>query len=373
MRLPTWGELHDEQKIVWEQGLDRSLFVVGPPGSGKTSLAAHRARMCASQAAGCFVVTYNRMLRRLVTLLDGQSHQGRAGPSPSVDMRTMDSFVGWDWRVRFPDEDGNLPNYPSGLHDWDVRVARLAREGINPRRGHIVVDEGQDLPPWFFRYVAQVSNTITVFADSDQAVAEDGSSLKEIKRGADLPDPFLLSKNHRNTPEIATVAEHFHDGDLPPAAVVRPPTGDVPRLLRLDGQSETVDWVARWFRQRGGTVGVIARDNRTVDGLRTTLAERLPGAAVHAYTHGSRNEDRIDVTKPGITVLNVSSAKGQEFDTVFVAELEKFLPPGSPLERRRMYMMCTRARDHLFLVQHRAGLLGAVERSLPGPEILLRR
>ena len=38
MRLPTWDELSSvkEQLDVLDFPLDRSLFVVGPPGSGKT-------------------------------------------------------------------------------------------------------------------------------------------------------------------------------------------------------------------------------------------------------------------------------------------------------------------------------------------------
>ena len=79
MRLPTWDELSSvpEQLDVLEYPLDQSLFVVGPPGSGKTVLAMHRARQVAefeaarNQAAPSVgVVTFNRMLRRLLALMN---------------------------------------------------------------------------------------------------------------------------------------------------------------------------------------------------------------------------------------------------------------------------------------------------------------
>ena len=60
-----------------------------------------------------------------------------------------------------------------------------------------------------------IANALTVFADEDQAVNENSTSLEQIRIGAGLPMPFMLKENHRNSPEIARVAEHFHTGGLP--------------------------------------------------------------------------------------------------------------------------------------------------------------
>ena len=93
MRLPTWEELVsvEEQLEVLEHPLDQSLFVVGPPGSGKTVLAVYRAQMVAEAEAAqteaeqpVAIVTFSRMLRRLLALLDEQR---------STYAKTMHSFV----------------------------------------------------------------------------------------------------------------------------------------------------------------------------------------------------------------------------------------------------------------------------------------
>ena len=102
------------------------------------------------------------------------------------------------------------------------------------------------------------------------------------------------------------------------------------------------------------------------------LAELLPQARVDIYSYDDQNEDSIDVLKPGITVLNRESVKGQEFDTVFILELEAFIPCRNETAYRTMYMMCARARDYLFLVYGPDDLIPAARRSLlaPGPDVL---
>ena len=91
------------------------------------------------------------------------------------------------------------------------------------------------------------------------------------------------------------------------------------------------------------------------------------------YTNSSRNEDQIDVLQDGVTVLNKESVKGQEFDTVFLLDLHRFLPCASESEKRGMYMMCSRARDDLWLICGPDGrLTAAVSDALPGAGVLER-
>lgn len=72
-----------------------------------------------------------------------------------------------------------------------------------------------------------------------------------------------------------------------------------------------------------------------------------------------------------MTILNKESVKGQEFDAVFILELEAFIPCTNDREHRAMYMMCTRARDQLFLVHDRPLSAGA-QAALPDASVLER-
>ena len=367
MRLPTWDEIVNvgEQRDVMEHPLDRSLFVVGPPGSGKTILAVHRAQMVAAFTEGeaqrpVSIVTFNRMLRRLLDIIRERE----------ISVSTMHSFVWNDYRNRTNQWPAHLP-HDSYVPDWESIFSSLDEAEEVLELKHLVIDEGQDLPEEFFRYSSRyVASTLSVFADEDQALSGRRTTLEEIKAAAGLDDPVILTKNHRNTPEIARLAEHFHSGRLPAAAVVRPSLEELPRLVRSRDLESTVGLVANWFRNRGGSIGIIVKGNDTGRLVRDMLVERLPERRVDFYDNKEKNENTIDILEPGVTILNKESVKGQEFDSVFILELEEFIPVANDAERRSMYMMCTRARDSLFLVHSR--LSAQAEASLPNESVLER-
>ena len=367
MKLPTWGELEaqPEQLSVLEHPLDRSLFVVGPPGSGKTVLAVRRAQ-AAAQAGdiniSSVLVTFNRMLRRLLNLMNNGG---------DLDVFTMHTFIWRDYTRRTGSDPPGLKEYE---YDWKFMQKALREQmRASPDRKHLVVDEGQDLPEGFFWYAHRhVSSVMTVFADEDQALGAQRTTIEQIKNAANLPNPVILTRNHRNTPEIARLAEHFHGGRLPAATVLRSLSTEVPRLVRSQSLEATIIRVSNWFRNRGGSIGVIVDRKQFGHDLHAKLSRKLSSSRVDVYDSGQKNEDSIDMLASGVTILNKRSVKGQEFDTVFILELHRFIPFADESARRAMYMMCTRARDNLFLVHGPAGLSSAALAVLPGPDVLER-
>jgi len=203
VRLPTYEELarEEEQLNVLEHPLDQSLFVVGPPGSGKTVLAIQRVQMVKEAMGSASVVTYNRMLRRLLALL-----------GEGTDASTFHRFVSKDFYDRARE---SIPKEPRDSYKYlwtDIFIA-LDKIGASPNRKHLVVDEGQDLPEGFYQYVSQyVSETMTVFADEDQALSGERTTLEQIKKVAGLDDPIILKRiigirqRWRGWPSTSTVA-----------------------------------------------------------------------------------------------------------------------------------------------------------------------
>jgi superfamily I DNA/RNA helicase len=181
-----------------------------------------------------------------------------------------------------------------------------------------------------------------------------------------------LKNNHRNTPQIASLAEHFHTGRLPAARVRRLIQGDIPALASVGSLKEAAIRITGWHANRGGTIGVIVSLNKTGQELLQEIASLNPQLPLNMYTDEYKNENSIDVTVPGVTVLNKASVKGQEFDSVFMLDLNHFLPCLSDSQKRAMYMMCCRARDFLFLLNGPSPLGPDAMASLPGPDLLQR-
>ena len=188
---------------------------------------------------------------------------------------------------------------------------RTKSNHIIPR---IVVDEGQDLPPGCHAYLNRhCADVLTVFADEDQALSDQHTTLEQIKKCTDLDDPVILGRNHRNRPEVARLAEHFHSGRLPAASVVRERSGEPPQLERTTGIEHTASLVANLRTVRGGSVGVIVHQNDTGEQIYRQLTQRLSGSRVNFYRHEQKNDADTNVLEEGVTVINKESVKGQEF------------------------------------------------------------
>ena len=283
----------------------------------------------------------------------------------------MHSFMSKDYDFRTGESCPMDENDP-WKHDWEAIEARLKQIGATPDQRHLLVDEGQDLPSQFFRYASRhAADFLTVAADEEQALSSGHTTLAKIKRCAGLDDPVMLRYNYRNTPEVVAVAKHFHQGELPVAEVRRPGTGERPRLRQVRDSDEVAGWISRWLSNRGGTIGVIVRNRKYGKDICERTRRRLRGKRVDYYDSDPPNEDAIDLDAPGVTVLTKESVKGQEFDMVAITQLDRFLPCRSPEDHRAMYMMCTRARTHLFLF-HEGNLNHAVREALPGERVLER-
>lgn len=356
MRLPRWDELDQGQRDVLDTPVDSPLFAVGPPGSGKTVLAVRRAGRISEDGRQVVIVTYNRMLRRHLRLLNGED----------IGIFTMHSFIGRDFRKR----GGECSIGDDHEFDWQALLTHLDQDRTEVAPVDLVVDEGQDLPQGFYRYVSRgVAQTLSVFADQAQALRTHSTSIEQIREATGLDAPTILQNNHRNTRQIARLAEHFHSGALPAATVKRTADGDRPRLVRAPKLETATELIATSFRNRGGSVGVIVERIDTGRKVQEDLRVRLPGVRVDRYDSESQNEDSILLTEPGITVLTKKSVKGQEFEAVFVLELERHLF-ATKADLRAMYMMCSRARDMLTLVYGPSPLTSAATSLLPDAEVL---
>lgn len=357
MKLPVLDLLEPEQFVIYEQPADRSILVLGPPGSGKTSIAIWRAIFIARQGKRVLLVTRNRMLAALAQQLSLEGGQ-------QIETTTMHSFVWNDYRDRFgegPTKDGDyeLP--------WALITAQYDVLRIKPDIDHVIVDEGQNLPFDFFRWlIAYRGIRVSIFADEHQTTLVGGTTAAQLS-SLGFSSFFPLTKNHRNTWEIAQFASHFHSGrKLPGACAQRDGEGERPRIITIQSWEALAEVIRVRLINRGGAIGVITHKQVDVNSIHGLLRKVLGSERVDSYTsRADRGGELIHMRDRGVTVISGESAIGLEFDTVYLHDLERSLPRRTAMHNRRLYMLAARARDFLFLVNGPKALTGAQLADLP--------
>ncbi len=366
LTLPLLSDLEQEQMDVYVHPANRSIVVVGPPGSGKTSLAIWRSRFIADNGQKVVLLTKNRALA-------GLAHQlALETPGANVVTDTMHHFVWCHYLDEFKKPHTNGPG------DYQLRWGEILEEygarNVQPHIDHVVVDEGQNLPPEFFIWAQRhCARTLSIFADEHQTTVRGGSTMADIAR-LGIPDMFRLAYNHRNSAEIAALSNQFHrDRKLPAAIAKRGQRGDVPKVEHISDWADLVRMVGNRLTNAGGSVGVITYNVDDVKAVHESLRQALPGTRVDLFhSKLEKGAELIKMRDPGVTVLSGESAIGLEFDAVYLHDLSRSLPMVVEMDHRRLYMLTARARDLLVLVSGPDGLKEAQLNGLPSAPYLIR-
>ncbi|MET9371462.1 DNA helicase [Streptomyces griseoflavus] len=317
---------------------DGNHLVSGPPGSGKSILAAQRAVMLALTGTPVVLLTYSNLLRQS---LAGTVHA--LGPADrSVRVMTAHRWLA-EWYGATP------PRAEDGWYDWDALHNRAADPASTAPT--LVVDEGQDLPPEFYLLCRMLQAPTTVFADECQRLTETNSTLGEIARNLGRCTRHELDGNHRNTEQIAELAAHFRTGAGSPLLPGR--QGPRPRLHRFHERGAADLLVQLAQAQPRKTIGVIAATKHTQFSLLGSIQNRAPRLKPQLYTSQSKGSlyRNLDLGRPGIVIVHRASAKGLGFDTVVIPDThhDAATDPTSAALRMSYYVMATRARQELHL------------------------
>ncbi|MEV5811323.1 DNA helicase [Streptomyces mutabilis] len=336
----TYLDLADAQRASLD-GLpfDGNHLVSGPPGSGKSLLAAQRAVMLALAGTPVTLLTRSNLLRQsLAATVHALGPRDR-----SVRVSTAHGWLA-DW---YGDK---APRTPDGWYDWHALFERAADTGPLPGLT-LVVDEGQDLPPEFYLLCRMLGARTTVYADECQRLTDTNSTLAEIVRNLGRCSRQELDGNHRNTEQIASFAAHFHTGAGAPA--LPEGQGPPPRLHRFHerGAADLLGLLAE--RHPRDSIGVIVGSKHTQFSLLGSLSRRAPRLKPQLYTSDAKGGQyrNLDLGRPGIVIVHRASAKGLGFDTVVVPDTHTDAAgdPSAAAVRMTYYVLATRARRELHL------------------------
>jgi DNA helicase IV len=349
MRLPAYQDLSKEQDRINDLPLDGSHLVVGPPGTGKTVMALYRAQRLHKAGRPVVLLTHNRLLMQYTDAAIKEL-------SISGVVQTFWSWFGtWHWK-QFRT---NLPQrapYDLLWDDiWQSVNSNPPRPGDVP---YLIIDEGQDIPKQFYTLARMFATNITVFADENQIITEKASRIDDIRAyGGFGATTHRLNRNYRNTKEIAAVSDVFATSST--TGVADPPTrsGPTPTFAVFDKTNSVVEHIARFEKAYNDLeIGVLV----PTSDLRKSYVNRLEKRTANPVQtfEGGKGKAAVVVNfdTAGIKVITYASAKGLEFDAVFMPELQTVENFTTPVSDMKLYVMTSRAREHLFLSSCGEGL-----------------
>ena len=351
-QLPGEEDLNKDQDRVLALPEDGQYLIVGGPGTGKSVVALLRVLKYQDNNDYVFLV-YNKVLKELsrqlltttsnkyLTILHwfylAYEHISKEKNTPKLNTN------------------GNLiPNYT-------VIISKFKALECPPRGLHIIIDEGQDMPPPFYEALQYAGyENFFIVADQNQQITDDHSSRQELtdNLGLEPKDVIELKINYRNTHPIALFAGHFYTDkgspspDLPDKASLETPT----LHTGLINKNVATMIIREADKDNRKLIGVVVandamRDSyvKSIRNLDISLDNTPP--VISTYSSKEKKSVSIDFSQGGIVVLNDKSIKGLEFDVVYIIlDGFKIYNNDQTSMKKRLYVMSSRAIDKLALV-----------------------
>jgi superfamily I DNA/RNA helicase len=314
------------------------LKIIGPPGSGKTLVLIARAKLFATNNPKWKIqfVAYNKSL---AGYLENQFFD--------FDNIHVTTFS------RFAADRGHKASRKDDEDKYFNQMSKNVKKDIDA----LFIDEYQDFQEsWMTYCMATVKDGrggISVAGDSKQALYRfqppDKAFAKRKVRTVSLTRPY------RSTRQILEVASRV-DSEFKTEGISEAPEGQEVKLVfggSWNDQADYISWeISRMISEDSRRPGDIAILGAVWNAVKR-LESRLDELGVKYAVVGGR-DDLVHAPEWGkITLTTVHSAKGYEFDVVFLMAVEalpnKNQDPEDTKKRRSAYVGPTRARDELFI------------------------
>lgn len=407
LELPIYQRLDDEQKDVYDMDLMGRYLVEGPPGTGKSVVALHRAAKFAKNNQEAIVLMYNRPLllwtkealtkalsaakcsptqtklistnttevwfkswysktfeeapplvtspkmpnRNIVTKYDGKCKVCERATVKTVD-RTV-TFGGKWIPVHAQCLDALCIEMGYTGPDWGPALIEHAGTRMSEalkRCGqtlNLVIDEGQDLANNFYEVVSPFCQSITVYADEAQIVSDEKSLPIDIARILEI-DPLnkkRLSTNYRNRAEVADLAAKFRP-KRDAAAIAQKTKCSQPPVIINFSSPDALEKHVRTLHSNFGqkSIGIFFKFNQGKEGREDFARRFSEDSWVSVYVD---YKSKVDLCAPGALVANTQVSKGLEFDIVILADLQNWPSEPAGREDGQLYVLLSRSRDVL--------------------------
>lgn len=339
IKVVTINDLDKSQtEIVKTEPYDSSMFVSGPPGSGKTSVAILRSRMLLDNGiTNVMFLLYNHSLYGYLRKVFSKMQLKN-----SITIETKDKFF---WRLH----SSIMHRSPNGSTYEDkyntvLRVVNNAPDNKLPSYKLLVLDESQDFSPTELSILCRLTKRMVVLADFDQQIYQNTNA----KIFNNLPQK-RLETIYRFGRAIAKIAEPFSNSGVDLQSKVTK-TGNTPAYRIETDRLNAFSVLCQIIKNKGVADGTMAIISPLRDELQR-LSIRLSSAGIDNFFSSSNNEALRDYDYDSKRPLLITphSAKGMEFDVVV---MWGFSNAALYYEKNTLiYLSITRTCGELYLIQ----------------------
>lgn len=332
--LPNNDDLSKEQEKVLRLPLNGVYLITGAPGTGKSVVGLLRTK---SDEKYIFLA-YNKVL--LKSCKDQSELKDR--------VFTLDFFLRKLYKDNFK-EDG----FESAFDEWkpnlDYIIQKASAAKIKENNLALVIDEAQDKPVKFYEalYCFGYRN-FCFLADQNQQITEECSTYSDIIDMFDIDKQniFELKENYRNSKVIAKFCSYFHTDSFTQKPELPKETGFNPNPQIITDPNELISHIKNELENYPKhLIGIFVNSNR----VREHICNRLAQSNIKASSYQTSDKEvKINFKKGGVVVLNDRSAKGLEFDVVYIVPFGFKIFDENSI-KRRFYVMASRARKKLFI------------------------
>lgn len=313
--------------------------VAGCAGSGKTMLAAEKARRLAAQGWRVLLTCFNRNLADFLRedyLLERPS--------------SLDIFHFHKLALDIVKRSGQLTHKYGRLQYEEEKFFKYelpdmlatAAEQLGAHYDAIIVDEGQDfLPEWWLPLQMLLrdpdNGTFYIFYDDNQNI------YGGVRENSGLTLTFPLVENCRNTRKIHEMVQQFYQADH--TIISRGPSGRAVQLLPYTDKHTLV-------KALGATLHELVSQEQVDPADIVILSPKSAAKSELSRIQKVGNfqlTTNWDIDNNEVFYTTIHSFKGLESPVIILVEIGE---PGSLISDELLYVGFSRARNHLVIICH---------------------
>ena len=339
------SELDEYQIKALMATLDKSCIVTGCAGSGKSVLALIKAQRIQKERGDNYkIIVYTKALCRYMN--SGRSELGLHN--------SFSYYEEWKWK-RTPKFYAN-----GGMYMVYARDEYNNKIPNKPSADYIIVDEIQDFTEDEIKEFIEATNKhFFFFGDTAQSIYGNWKITMPIDAIGYLlpmnekPKGYDLYYNYRLPLSVAKIVQYV-GVDLPPfdESIYKSPEIAIPYILRYDNLAEQISAIKEIIKRKDlSDVAILLPTGEMVKKIGSTLLDL--GINVELKYNDNEDfrssKDTLDFSSSNPKVMTYHSAKGLQFETIFLPGLENFDDSGEA-QRKALYVAMTRTYKDLYMM-----------------------